>query len=107
VQWINPQKSETVPGTWAKNEIDTRADVIVAGKNFFMLSHTGQCCNVYGFTRERDAINNIPIATVAMAWTDPRTGLEWILLIHEALYVGTQLDHSLINPNQIHPTRYV
>ena len=37
----------------------------------------------------------------ATAWDDPTTGETYILVINEALYYGTKLDHSLINPNQI------
>ena len=47
-------------------------------------------------------MDKIPIATVAMAWSDDHTGQGFILIMHEVLYFGNDLDHSLINPNQIH-----
>jgi hypothetical protein len=46
----------------------------------------------------------VPVATVATAWDDPDTSQTFILIIHQALYFGSQLDHSLINPNQIRVT---
>jgi hypothetical protein len=58
-------------------------------------------CQVQGFHKSFDAIPNIPVATVATVWDDQNTGLSYILIIHQALYFGAQLDHSLINVNQI------
>ncbi len=43
----------------------------------------------------------MPIATVATAWSDPLTGEGYILIVHEAMYLGNNMDHSLINPNQL------
>ena len=84
----------------ARNELDTRADTIVAGINFRLVEDTGTTCSVSGFYEEFQTLKGIPVATVATAWTDER-GLVHILIIHEALYFGEKLDHSLINPNQI------
>ena len=43
----------------------------------------------------------MPIATVATVWSDPLTGRGYVLVIHEALYFGRSMNHSLINPNQL------
>ena len=37
----------------------------------------------------------------AAAWADPVDGTTWIMVINEGLFYGSQLDHSLINPNQL------
>ena len=84
----------------AKCELDTRADTICAGINFRMLSSTGQTCDVKGFHDDFDTIKDVPIARVATAYKDS-DGRTWILIINEALYFGQNMDHSLINPNQI------
>ena len=47
------------------------------------------------------AVKDIPIATVATIWEDPRTGEMWLLIIHEALYFGSSLQESLLCPNQL------
>ncbi|KAL7540871.1 hypothetical protein ACHAXR_010448 [Thalassiosira sp. AJA248-18] len=62
---------------------------------------TGQTCEVKGFHNSFDAISNVPIATVATAWTNPQSGATYILIFNESLYFGEQMDHSLINPNQL------
>jgi hypothetical protein len=98
------ERQSAVPGTEARNELDTRADTIVAGVNFVLLSHTGQYCNVHGFSSEQAAISDIPVARVATVWTDKESGLSYLLIINEALYFGDRLNHSWIDPNQIRVT---
>ncbi len=46
-------------------------------------------------------MDKVPIATVATAWSDKHTGQGYILIMHKVLFFGNDLDHSLINPNQI------
>lgn len=84
----------------SKCELDTRADTIVAGANTRPLAWTGMKCSVSGFSASMKSVDNIPVATVATAFTT-HEGMTFILIIHEALFFGSKLDHSLINPNQI------
>ena len=98
--------SQPLAGTVARNEFDTRADTICAGSNFTCLSTTGLTCNVYGFHQSFNLIPEVPVTTVATAWDDLQTGLTYILIINQALFFGTQMDHSLINPNQIRVAGY-
>jgi hypothetical protein len=95
---------DPTPGFEARNELDTRADTICAGANFLCVRPTGMMCSVKGFHQSFAPIHEIPVATVATAWDDPESGQTFILIIHQALYFRRQLDHSLINPNQIRVT---
>ena len=61
---------------------------------------TGQCCEVNSFHDNFEPIKDVPVARVATAWTD-QDGVTRILVINEALFFGSQMDHSLINPNQM------
>ena len=97
---VQPQKSDHTDGATAVNELDTRADTICCGANWRILEPTGLCCDVRGFHESFDAIKDIPIASAATAITD-ENGVTYILVVNEALYFGSTLDHSLINPNQI------
>jgi hypothetical protein len=83
-----------------RNELDTRADTICAGKNFRLLALTGQSCDVSGFHQDFDSIKDVPVAQVATAMTMDN-GEVIVLVINEALWFGKTMDHSLINPNQI------
>ena len=84
-----------------RSELDSRADTICAGLNCRLIHYTGQECTVSGFHSQLGTIDKIPIATVATAWSDEHTGQGYILIMHETLFFGNDLDHSLINPNQI------
>ena len=82
-------------------ELDSHADTCVAGSNFVMLEEADSYISVYPYSDEYPAINNIPIASVATAWTHPTTGRTYLLVFHQALYFGTRMNHSLICPNQL------
>lgn len=87
--------------TLAQNECDTNADTCCLGRNFVILEYTRRTADVYSYDKDAKPIENVPIVSGATAWEDPATGETYILVINEALYYGTKLDHSLINPNQI------
>ena len=84
----------------ARCELDTRADTTCCGKNFIPLMFTGQTCDANGFHGDLETISDVPVATCATVWQHPK-GMRFILVIHEALYFGDSMDHSLINPNQM------
>ena len=94
------EKSDHVIKADGRCELDTRVVTIYAGKNFRMLSTTGGVCDVKGFHDNFDAIKDIPVARVETAFQDEH-GVIYIIIINEALYFGSSMDHSLINPNQI------
>jgi hypothetical protein len=92
---------EPPPNTTAQNECDTNADTCCLGKNFVILHYTTRTADVYAYDKSYKPLEGVPIVTGATAHDDRTNGLTYILLFNEALYYGTKLDHSLINPNQI------
>ena len=82
-------------------ELDSHADTVVLGRNCVILSYTGRECDVSPYTDVYDAIKGVPIVTGATAWTTQATGETYILVFHEALWMGNTMDHSLLNPNQM------
>ena len=82
-------------------EMDNHADTTCCGPNFVPLSETQYYCSVRPFTDSYEAMSNIPVCTCATAITVPATGETMILVFHQSLFFGDQLDHSLINPNQV------
>ena len=85
--------------TTANNELDSNADTTVMGTNFALLSLTRRVADVYAFDPNLPP-TAIPIATGATIYDHP-AGFPILLIIHEALWYGSHLNHSLINPNQI------
>ena len=103
VKRVRTNNQALLPATLdnVRSELDTRADTICAGTNCRLIHYTGQECTVSGFHNKLGAMDKNPIATVATAWSDEHTGQGFILIMHEVLFFGNDLDHSLINPNQI------
>jgi hypothetical protein len=57
--------------------------------------------SVSPFIGEYKPLQDIPIASVATAWDNPRDGSAVLLVINEALYFGDRMPYSLICPNQL------
>ncbi len=85
-----------------KMEMDSHADTVVLGRNCVILKYTGRECDVSPYTDLYEAIKGVPIVTGATAWTSQVDGQTHILVFHEAQWMGEVLEHSLINPNQLH-----
>ena len=81
-------------------EIDTRADTLCAGQAFIPLHYSGRIADVSGFHSQLGTIKGIPIARVATAF-DAKDGETIILAANEALFFGTQMEHSLFPPQQL------
>ena len=91
---------EPAPGTVAENEMDSNADTTCLGPNFIILSNTQQIAQVYAYDPSLPP-TEVPIVSGATAYDCEETNTTYILVVHEALYYGTKLDHSLWNPNQV------
>ena len=77
-------------------------DTCCLGRNFAPLYYTGQTCNVHGFTPQREPVENISrIGGGATLWFDKNGGQGYIIVMHQALMFVDQLDHTLLNPDQI------
>ena len=88
------------PGTTAMNEADSNADTCCLGVNFVILSYTSRTADVYPYDTSYEPMKNVPIVSGATTYHHPN-GESFILVVHEALYYGEKLNHSLLNPNQI------
>jgi Reverse transcriptase (RNA-dependent DNA polymerase) len=87
--------------TYGRMELDSHADTIVLGSNAIILRYTSRECDVAPYSDSYEPIRNVPIVTGATAITSATTGETIILVYHEAIWMGSQLDHSLLNPNQM------
>jgi hypothetical protein len=85
----------------ARCELDSHADTCVAGANTILISDSQKSVTVRPFSGEYLAMTNIPIGTVATAYTVPDDGRVVILIINQALYFGDRLKNTLLTPNQM------
>ena len=98
---ITGSRSKSLQAHHGQIELDSHADTIVVGKNAIVLSFTGKTCQVSPYNDTDKAITNVPMVTGATLWMDLGDSQEYILVFHEALYMGDMLEHSLINPNKL------
>lgn len=85
--------------TTADNETDNNADTTVMGANFALINHSTRVADVYAFDTTLGP-TTVPISTGATAYDHP-DGYVILLYVHEALWYGSRLNHSLWNPNQL------
>ena len=91
----------SVSQVFGRCELDSHADTIVAGANCVILQYTGKECDVSPYREDYASVENVPIVHAATAWQSSHTGQTYILILHEALWMGDAIPHSLINPNQL------
>ena len=77
------------------------ADTTILGSNCVILSYTGKECEVSPYSSDYKSVCNVPVVTSTTVWTNAMDGTSYLLILHEALWMGDQLDHTLINPNQL------
>jgi hypothetical protein len=82
-------------------ELDSHADTSVAGRNFALISEPIRTVTVHGYSPELPAVPLIPVGSAATVWTNPSTGTQYLLVVHQCLFFGNCLAHSLIFPNQM------
>jgi hypothetical protein len=79
-------------------------DMCVAGANTRVMDYTDTKVSVSPFSDSHEAIKDVPNATVATACNDLATGDVFVLYIHEALYFGDRMSHTLLCPNRLRAT---
>ena len=102
----NESKRESLPCSrqqpvHGRVELDPDADTTVLGLNFMVLAYTGKESEVLPYADKYDAIRNVPVVTGATVWTNSQDSAPILLDFNEALWMGDQLHHTLINPNQL------
>ena len=86
---------------YGRSELYYHADTTVAGANCCILQYTGKECDVSPYCYDYEDIKCVPIVHAEAAWQSPETGQIYILVLHEALWMGDTLYHTLVNPNKL------
>jgi hypothetical protein len=82
-------------------ELDSHANTCVVGSNCVVLEVTEQTVNVSAFTNQHKTFDNVPIVTTATAFDDANTGITYLLIIGQAIYMGSNMNNTLLCPNQL------
>ena len=89
--------AKNIPDEIARIELDSHAMSPVVGYNAYVYRDTGQTIDVAPFVSTLGKLNKIPIVDAMVHYQCPFTHKDYILLIHNALYVA-ELQHSLVPP---------
>ena len=86
-----------LPGVASTCEIDSHANTCCMGRNFAPLYFTEEVVDVTPFTDCYTVLRDVPVAGGEMH-IQLDDSLEYILVVHQGLWFGEELDVSLLNP---------
>ena len=89
-----------------RSELDSHADMCVAGATWKVKEYTGVVCNVYPYSNSYKPLKQVPVVEAVTAYNHP-TGETFILVLAQALYLGDKQEPSLLCPNQMRSNRIV
>ncbi len=78
-------------------ELDSHANMAVAGRDCTIITTSGQYATVTPFSDELPVMEEIEIGDVAMAYDDPILLRRYLLVMRNALLIPT-MDHNLLPP---------
>ena len=82
-------------------ELDSHTDTCIAGSNCIPLGPAGPRVNVHAFA-PRYGTKMYHIRTAVTVWMDESNGNEYLLVFHQCIFLGKDMKHTLVNPNQLH-----
>ena len=82
----------------SRMELDTHADTTVLGKNCLLIQDFGKSVSVSGWNASAGS-TECPTVTGVVAYDHPYTGVTYMLIWHQAIYLDT-MDNHLICPMQ-------
>ena len=92
--------TDPAPNTTGYNEADTNSNTCCLGQKVFPLAHKYWSSDVYPYSEAYEPIENMPIVS-GDTYYDHTDGNTYILVFHESLYYGSQMNHSLTIPDKI------
>ena len=82
-------------GCMSVTELDSHANMAVAGKDCTIISRSGQYANVTPFSSDLPMMERVEIGDVAMAYDCPYTGRTYLLFMRNSLIIES-MDHNLL-----------
>jgi hypothetical protein len=101
IHQVQSDFSQTDKECYGYLELDSHADTCTVGANCRIISVSKKSCNVTPYHPKYQAIRDCPIVPAGTAYTDPDSGITYILIVNQAIHVGHDLPTTLLNPNQM------
>ena len=92
--------TEQITNTTGSNEAYINAYTCCLVQNFTPIAYKNLSADVYSYSEAYEPVENEPIVSGDTAY-DHTDGNTYILVLHEYLYYGSQMKHSLSKTNQI------
>ena len=86
---------------FSRCELDSHADTCCFGANCYVVAKSNRTVDVTGFISDLGTVNEVSIASCAVAFDDPLTYTTVVIIFHQSLYFGDRLQNHLICPNQL------
>ena len=80
----------------SRTELDSHANMLVAGKHAYIIAETGKKVDVSPFTPDYKPLT-VPLVDAMVKYDNPYDRKTYILVLRNALYVPS-MDHNLIPP---------
>ena len=77
----------------------TCVDTCCAGANCKLVLLSNEVCEVSPFLDSYKPVNKILVARVSAVWMDPNMSQEYLIVGDQILWLGTIMNHFLINSN--------
>ena len=84
-------------GDLSVTELDSHANMAVAGKNCTIIANSGQYANVTPFSTDLPVLERVEIGDVAIAYDDPISLVTYLLVMRNALLIPS-MSHNLLPP---------
>ena len=84
-------------GCLSVTELDSHANMAVAGQDCTIISRSGHFATVTPFSADLPVMEQVEIGDVAVAYEDPYTSRTYLLVIRNALLIPS-MDHNLLPP---------
>ena len=72
-------------------ELDSHANMAVAGKDCTIISTSGQYANVTPYSSDLPMMERVEIGDVAMAYDSPYSGRTYVLIMRNALLIPSMV----------------
>ena len=79
----------------SRTELDSRANMVVVGKNCYIIDLAGETIDVCSFTPEYKSLKKVPLVDALLMYTFEYTNKECLVIVRNALYVPS-MDINLI-----------
>lgn len=84
-------------GSQSVTELDSHANMAVAGRDCTVIAKSGHYANVTPFSNDLPSLEKVEIGDVALAYDDPYTCVTSLLVLRNVLLIPS-MDHNLLPP---------